>query len=111
MEVIDSLIEACEESHIQYYTGICASIASFYHGQGRALPYEKEYDEASQLEKYQKLNLVNLEMEAETTYTTVSYTHLDVYKRQRQDDLHRSAQALHYTGGRCDLSHERWKDH
>ena len=72
VEVIDSLIEACEESHIQDYTGLCASIASFYHGQGRALPYEKEYDEASQLEKYQKLNLVNLEMEAETTYTMAS---------------------------------------
>ena len=71
-EVVESLIEVCKENHVPYYTGICASIASFYHGQGRALPYEKEYDEASELDKYQKLNLVNLEMEAETIYTMSS---------------------------------------
>lgn len=68
-EVVDCLKQACEELNQTYTVGICASIASFYHGQGRALPFEKDYDAKAVIEHYRKLRVINMEMEAETIFT------------------------------------------
>lgn len=72
LEITNALIDACRENGVEYTTGICASVGSFYHGQGRALPFETEYDEAAEIERYRKLNILNLEMEAETILTLSS---------------------------------------
>ena len=71
-EMTQALIEACRENGVDYRTGICASVGSFYHGQGRAVPFETGYDEAAELSRYRKLNIMNLEMEAETILTLAS---------------------------------------
>lgn len=71
-EVVDSLKRACEEQKRDYAMGICVSVGSFYHGQGRAMPFETDYDENQILEKYKKWNVVNMEMEAETIFTLAS---------------------------------------
>lgn len=68
-EVLDSLKKACEERNNNYHMGICASVGSFYHGQGRRIPIESDYDGAKVLEEYRKLGILNLEMEAETIFT------------------------------------------
>ena len=71
-EVVDSLKKACEELNRQYTMGICMSVGSFYHGQGRKMPYETGYDENEVLERYRKWNILNMEMEAETIFTLAS---------------------------------------
>ncbi len=71
-EVLDCLKRACEEQKNPYAMGICVSVGSFYHGQGRKLPFEREYDEQAVLERYGKWNIVNMEMEAETIFTLAS---------------------------------------
>jgi len=68
-EVVDCLKRACEDLQQKYTVGICASIGSFYHGQGRALPFEKDYDAAAVIDHYRKLRVINMEMEAETIFT------------------------------------------
>ena len=35
--------------------GICMSVGSFYHGQGRQMPFETGYDENAVLEQYEKM--------------------------------------------------------
>lgn len=71
-EVVESFKNACEERNSVYHMGICASIGSFYHGQGRGTPFEKNYDEMAALKQYTDLNILNLEMEAETIFTLSS---------------------------------------
>lgn len=68
-EVVDALKRACEDKKYIYHMGICASVGSFYHGQGRAAPFEVGYDEKEVLKEYIKLGVLNLEMEAETIFT------------------------------------------
>ena len=71
-EVVDCLKRACEEQGRQYAMGICMSVGSFYHGQGRKMPFETDYDEEEVLKKYMKWNILNMEMEAETIFTLAS---------------------------------------
>lgn len=71
-EVVDSLKKACEEKKYNYHMGICASVGSFYHGQGRGAPFESNYDEKKILDEYIKLGILNLEMESETIFTLSS---------------------------------------
>ena len=52
--------------------GICMSVGSFYHGQGRQMPFETGYDENAVLEQYEKWNILNMEMGAETIFTLAS---------------------------------------
>lgn len=72
LEITQALIDACRENGLEYSTGICASVGSFYHGQGRAVPFESGYDETAEIERYRKLNILNLEMETETILTLSS---------------------------------------
>lgn len=71
-EVLDCLKRACEEAKKEYAMGICMSVGSFYHGQGRKMPFETDYDEEAVLKKYKKWNILNMEMEAETIFTLAS---------------------------------------
>lgn len=71
-EVIDCLKKACEERGEEYAMGVCASTGSFYHGQGRAVPFEQGYDEEAALKRFMSWNVLNLEMEAETIFTLSS---------------------------------------
>lgn len=68
-EVLDCLKRACEERNNEYAMGVCMSVGSFYHGQGRRMPYEADYDEEAVLNQYKKWNILNMEMEAETIFT------------------------------------------
>lgn len=67
-EVVNSLIEASEAKGIKYHTGIGASIGSYYAGQARESVGEKFYED-SQIADFRRLNIINLEMEAETIIT------------------------------------------
>lgn len=71
-QVVDSLKRACEEKKLSYHMGICASVGSFYHGQGRGTPFENNYEEEKKLKEYINLGILNLEMEAETIFTLAS---------------------------------------
>lgn len=71
-EVVDCLKRACEDLKRQYAMGICMSVGSFYHGQGRKMPFETDYNEDEVLEKYRTWNILNMEMEAETIFTLAS---------------------------------------
>ncbi len=71
-ETVECLKQACEEEHLRCHMGICASVGSFYRGQGRTPPGQRETDERNVLEKYRRLNILNLEMEAETIFTLAS---------------------------------------
>lgn len=75
-EVIESLKKACMERNQPFTMGICGSVGSFYHGQGRSTPFETNYDEKAALQKYIDLNIINLEMEAETIFTLSSLYHV-----------------------------------
>jgi len=67
-EVVDALIKGCEENGLVSHTGICASIGSFFAGQGRpALGID--FNDEDVIEKYKKLNVINMEMECETIMT------------------------------------------
>lgn len=70
--VVAALKKACEERGEAYTMGICASTGSFYHGQGRATPFETDFDQEKVLKQYQSWNVLNLEMEAETIFTLAS---------------------------------------
>lgn len=71
-EVLDCLKQACLERKNPCAMGICLSVGSFYHGQGRRLPFETNYDEEKELRRYEKWNILNMEMEAETIFTLSS---------------------------------------
>lgn len=68
-EVVESLKQACGTMNSPFHMGICASVGSFYHGQGRRAPFETDYDGNDQIKKYTQLNIKNLEMEVETVFT------------------------------------------
>ncbi len=71
-EVVDSMRQACKTRRNPFTMGLCVSTGSFYHGQGRSVPFEKDFNEKEVLDRYQKLNILNLEMEAETIFTLAS---------------------------------------
>jgi uridine phosphorylase len=66
-QVVDALVRACEKNDARYWTGISASVGSFFAGQGRRA-LGKDFT-AGRLEEYKKLNIVSMEMEAETIFT------------------------------------------
>ena len=71
MELSNALISAAKENNIPYYTGITASSDTFYPGQERYDTYS-EYvikDLQGSLEQWQKLNVLNFEMESSTMFT------------------------------------------
>jgi uridine phosphorylase len=72
LEAVDSLRRACETRNNEFRMGICASVGSFYHGQGRSVPFENDFNEKEVLDKYMKLKVLNLEMESETIFTLAS---------------------------------------
>lgn len=67
-EVIECLIDSCKLHETTYTKGIGASIGSFFAGQGRPVLGKAFHDE-DLIEKYKKLNVINMEMEAETVIT------------------------------------------
>lgn len=67
-QVIEALIQACKENDTQYWTGIGASVGSFFAGQGRPT-LGKDFDSEKLMAEYKRLNVVNMEMEAETIMT------------------------------------------
>lgn len=71
-EAVDCLKRACETRKLAYAMGIGVSVSSFYHGQGRSLPFESDYNEQEILDKYARWNVINMEMEAETLFTLSS---------------------------------------
>lgn len=71
-EVVDSMRQACKIRKNPYTMGLCVSTGSFYHGQGRSVPFESDFNEKEIVNHYQKLNILNLEMEAETIFTLAS---------------------------------------
>lgn len=68
------LIEAAEKLNLKYYTGITASSDTFYPGQERYDTFTGYVPRRFQgsLEEWQKLNVLNYEMESSTLYTVVS---------------------------------------
>lgn len=70
-EVVHSLVEACRDAKVSYHTGICASVGSFFAGQGRDAAGVRFHDEAL-IEAYKKRHVINMEMEAETIMTLAS---------------------------------------
>ncbi len=75
-EVVESLIEACRSNGIDCYTGIAASVGSFFAGQGRPAAGKSFFD-TDVCEYYKKLNVLNMEMECETIMTLGSL--YDIY--------------------------------
>ena len=72
-EVVSALKEVCESKNIKHHIGIGASVSSFYIGQGRSINNCIEKSEAKKIiDEYRKLNIINLEMEAETIFTLAS---------------------------------------
>ena len=67
-EVVDALIEACRKHHQPYQKGIGSSVGSFFAGQAREA-LGKSFHPEDLIEKYQNLNILNMEMEAETIMT------------------------------------------
>ncbi len=67
-EVVQCLTDACKAAGLVHWKGISASIGSFFAGQGRPALGKRFYSE-DLIEHYQKLNIVNMEMEAETILT------------------------------------------
>jgi uridine phosphorylase len=68
--VIQALVEACEELGYRYHLGIGATTSSFYHGQGRDVaPHNYS---AGIIEEMKGLGVLNLEMESETLLTIAS---------------------------------------
>ena len=67
-EVVECLKEAAEARGKRSWTGISASIGSFFAGQGRpAAGISFHSDDL--IEQYKKLRVVNMEMESETIFT------------------------------------------
>lgn len=67
-EVTQALIQACEENGKHVWTGIAASIGSFFAGQGRPAA-GIDFNDNDICEYYKKLNVLNMEMECETIMT------------------------------------------
>lgn len=67
-EVVDALIQACEQHDQPYQKGIGASVGSFFAGQAREA-LGRSFHPADLIERYQNLNILNMEMEAETIMT------------------------------------------
>lgn len=67
-EIIHCLKDACEAANVPYWKGISASVGSFFAGQGRSVAGKSFHDE-NLIEQYQKLNIINMEMESETILT------------------------------------------
>ncbi len=67
-EVVKCLLLACQESGCNYWKGICASVGSFFAGQGRPSAGRQFYL-PNLLEEYKKIGILNLEMENETIFT------------------------------------------
>ncbi|MEW9097016.1 MAG: nucleoside phosphorylase [Clostridiaceae bacterium] len=67
------LKEACKEKNLKHHLGIGASVGSFYRGQGRnPLSMEKDKKYKDLYEEFIRLNVLNMEMEAETIFTLSS---------------------------------------
>ena len=71
LELSNALVLAAKENNIPYYTGITASSDTFYPGQERYDTYSKYVikDLQGSLEEWQKLNVLNFEMESSTLFT------------------------------------------
>ncbi|RVU55159.1 nucleoside phosphorylase [Anaerosphaera multitolerans] len=67
-EVVESLIKAGINNEVTIWKGICASVGSFFAGQGRP-SYGKKFFKPTLIEDYKNLNVLNLEMESETIFT------------------------------------------
>lgn len=67
-EVVDALMKACKKHNHPYQKGISASVGSFFSGQARNA-LGKTFHEKDLIENYKKLNVINMEMEAETIIT------------------------------------------
>ncbi|MEG0577508.1 MAG: nucleoside phosphorylase [Bacilli bacterium] len=67
-EVLDTLANACKKMNTKYWMGISASVGSFFAGQGR-LANGKKFHNDNLLKDYENLNIINMEMEAETILT------------------------------------------
>ncbi|MCH3918115.1 MAG: nucleoside phosphorylase [Spirochaetia bacterium] len=74
-EVVKALKETCEENNVRYHMGICASVGSFYKGQGRKI-VGKETSDTDLIKYYEDLNIKNLEMESETVLTLASLNNI-----------------------------------
>lgn len=74
IDVINALIEGAKKTGVPYYKGITASSDTFYPGQERYDTFSKYVikDFQGSLEQWQKLNVLNFEMESATLYTTAS---------------------------------------
>ena len=67
-EVVQCLIDACQDAGVKYWKGISASTGSFFAGQCRPA-VGRVFHDADMLEKYRNLRILNMEMEAETIMT------------------------------------------
>lgn len=70
-EVIHCLTDACEAANVKYWRGYSASVGSFFAGQGRPA-VGREFHDPDLIERYKKLNIINMEMESETVLTLCS---------------------------------------
>lgn len=72
-DVVQCLKEAAEEMDMPYHVGIGASVSSFYRGQGReGIDMANNSGDNLLIEEFKKLNILNIEMEAETILTLSS---------------------------------------
>ncbi|MBN2789246.1 MAG: uridine phosphorylase [Candidatus Delongbacteria bacterium] len=71
LDLSNALVSATKENNIPYYTGITASSDTFYPGQERYDTFSKYVIKEFQgsLEQWQKLNVLNFEMESSTLFT------------------------------------------
>jgi len=74
IELTNSLIAGAKASGVPYYTGITASSDTFYPGQERYDTFSKYVikDFQGSLEQWQKLNVLNFEMESAALFTMAS---------------------------------------
>lgn len=67
-EVVRCLEDACRHMNVKCWKGISASVGSFFAGQARPA-VGKSFHEKDLLEKYERLRILNMEMESETIMT------------------------------------------
>lgn len=67
-EVVHCLTDACKSANVTYWSGYCASTGSFFAGQGRPAAGIQFHDD-DLIDRYKKMRLINMEMEAETVFT------------------------------------------
>lgn len=67
-EVVRCLEDACERLGVRAWKGISASVGSFFAGQARPA-VGKVFHDDDLLEKYERLRILNMEMEGETIMT------------------------------------------